>query len=428
LPGACNFSKKKFYKSALNPNCLIHTPTPPTLADCTAPKGYGRVNSSHASLTFFLFSDPFLKTFHILHSEAATGWGGQEIRVFQESQLLLERGHRVSIVCQPDSPLADRVSQFSHPDLTYFPLPMKRPFSLPTLLSLIKIIKSAQPDILHSHSSIDSWLIAIVGKFLGVPIIRSRHVKIPIRNHIFNRWLYAKAPSHILTSGMGIKKMVIEQAGVPTDKITSIPAGVDFRKFDFQISGEKIRDALGVSPHQPLIGKIAVIRGWKGYDYFIDSAPLVLEKFPEARFVIVGSGPGYESICARVKNHGLEKSIFVLGHREDIPEIMAALDIHCVASFAVEGTTQVIPQAFAMKTPVVSTRMDSILPILGNGERGILVELKDSQDMANGIMKLLNDPDLAQTMVEKAYTFCKKELGIDKMMDQTIAVYQEVCP
>jgi glycosyltransferase involved in cell wall biosynthesis len=367
-----------------------------------------------------------LKTLHVLHSEAAPGWGGQEIRIFQECQLLLERGHRVSIVCQPDSPLGQRCRQFSHPDLNYFPLIMKRSFSLPTLFSLIKIIKHSRPDILHSHSSIDSWLIALAGTFLGIPIIRSRHVMIPIRNHIFNRWLYAKAPSRVLTSGKGIAKMVSEHAGVSTDKIKSIPAGVDFRRFDFQISGEKIREELGVGPHQPLIGKVAVIRSWKGYNYFVDSVPLVLETFPDARFVIVGSGPGYETIHSKIVNQGLEKAIFMLGHREDIPEIMAALDIHCVASFAVEGTTQVIPQAFAMKTPVVATCTESIPPILGNGEWGILVEPKNPQDMANGIIKLLNDRELAQDMVEKAYNFCKKELSTDQMMDKTIAAYRDV--
>jgi len=367
-----------------------------------------------------------LKTLHVLHSEAAPGWGGQEIRIFQECQLLLERGHRVSIVCPPDSPLGQRCSQFSHHNLTYFPLPMKRPFSLPTLFFLIKIIRSAQPDILHSHSSIDSWLIALAGTLLGIPIIRSRHVMIPIRNHIFNRWLYAKAPSRVLVSGQGIAKMVSEHAGVSTDKIISIPAGVDFRRFNFQISGEKIRQELGIASHQPLIGKVAVIRSWKGYNYFVDCVPLVVEKSPDARFVIVGSGPGYETIHSMIKNQGLEKSIFMMGHREDIPEIMAALDIHCVASFAVEGTTQVIPQAFAMKTPVVSTRMDSIPPILGNGEWGILVEPKNPQDMANGIIKLLNDRELAQNMVEKAYNFCKKELSTDQMMDKTIAAYRDV--
>ncbi len=302
---------------------------------------------------------------------------------------------------------------------------MKRAFSLSALFSLIKIIKSSRPDILHSHSSIDSWLVAMAGKLLGVPIVRSRHVMIPIRNHIFNRWLYAKAPRRIIASGSGIVKMVSEHTGISPDKIASIPAGVDFRRFDFQISGEKIRQELGLTPHQPLIGKVAVIRSWKGYDYFVDSVPLVLEKFPEARFVIVGSGPGYESICAKVKNQGLEKSIFVLGHREDIPEIMAALDIHCLASFAVEGAPQAILQAFAMKTPVVSTRIDSVLPLLGNGEWGILVEPKNPQDMANGIMKLLNEPEFAQSMAETAYTFCKNELSVDKMMDQTIAIYHE---
>jgi glycosyltransferase involved in cell wall biosynthesis len=243
---------------------------------------------------------------------------------------------------------------------------------------------------------------------------------------MFNRWLYAKAPSCILTSGKGIADMVSEQAGVSPEKIKSIPAGVDLRRFDFHISGAKIREELGVNTRQPLIGKVGVIRGWKGYDYFVDSAPLVLESFPDAKFVIVGAGPGYEAIRTKIKNQGLENSIFMLGHRDDIPEIMAALDIHCVASFAVEGTTQVIPQAFAMKTAVVSTRMESIPPILGNGEWGILVEPKNPQDMANGILKLLNDQKLAQAMSEKAYTFCKKELSIDKMIDKTISVYREV--
>ena len=266
----------------------------------------------------------------------------------------------------------------------------------------------------------------MAGTLLGVPIIRSRHVMIPIRNHVFNRWLYAKAPSRILASGGGIVKMVSEHVGVSTEKLKSIPAGVDFRRFDFRISGNKIREELGITPNQPLIGKVAVIRSWKGYNYFVDSAPLVLEKLPDARFVIVGSGPGYESIRSRVQERGLEKVIFVLGHRDDIPEIMAALDVHCVASFAIEGTTQVIPQAFAMKTPVVSARTASIPPILGNGEWGILVEPKNPQDMANGIIKLLSEPELARSMADKAYIFCKNELSIDKMMDQTIAVYHEV--
>mgnify|MGYP001576839922 FL=1 len=201
-----------------------------------------------------------MKTLHILHSEAATGWGGQEIRIVQECQSLLERGHRVTIVCQPDSPLGEKCKQFSHPNLNYFLLAMKRPFSLLTLFSLIKIIRKSRPDILQSHSSIDSWLIAMAGTLLDIPIIRSRHVMIPIRNHIFNRWLYAKAPRRVLASGRSIVNTVSENTGISADKIISIPAGVDLKNFNFNISGEKVRNELGLSPHQPLIGIVSVIR------------------------------------------------------------------------------------------------------------------------------------------------------------------------
>ena len=157
----------------------------------------------------------------------------------------------------------------------------------------------------------------------------------------------------------------------------------------------------------------------------MDCAPLVLEQFPEARFVIVGSGPGYESIQSRVKNKNLENFIFVLGHREDIPEILGGIDIQVLASYAGEGTPQVIPQAFAMKTPIVATRVGSVPELLGHGERGILVEPKNPEDLAKGILKFLKDREMAQAVAEKAYSFCIKELNIEKMMEQTIAIYSD---
>ena len=200
---------------------------------------------------------------------------------------------------------------------------------------------------------------------------------------------------------------------------------MDFKRFDLNIDCSKIKKELKINSNQFLIGKIGVIRGWKGYDYFVDCAPLVLEQFPEARFVIVGSGPGYESIQRKVKNKKLEKYIFLLGHREDIPEIIGGIDIQVLASYSGEGTPQVIPQAFAMKTPLVATSVGSVPELLGHGERGILVEPKNSEDLAKGILRFLKDRQTAQAVAEKAYTYCLKELNIEKMIDQTIAVYRD---
>tara|TARA_Y100001934_G_scaffold96049_1_gene118609 strand:- start:458 stop:1573 length:1116 start_codon:yes stop_codon:yes gene_type:complete len=366
-----------------------------------------------------------LKTLHILHSEAATGWGGQEIRIFQECQLLLDQGHKVSIVCQPNSILRNRCKTISSQNFNCYALRMKNPVNLFSILSFSKIIKRARPDLIHTHSSIDSWLAGIVGKILGVPIIRSRHISIPIKKNFVNNWLYSNIPKKIITSGEAISKIVSSVPGVDRAKVKSISAGVDFKRFDFNIDCGKIKKELNINSNQSLIGKIGVIRGWKGYDYFVDCAPLVLEQFPEARFVIVGSGPGYKSIQSKVKNKNLEKFIFLLGHREDIPEIMGGIDIQILASYSGEGTPQVIPQAFAMKTPLVATSVGSVPELLGHGERGILVEPKNSEDLAKGILRFLKDRQTAQAVAENAYTYCLKELNIEKMMDQTIAVYRD---
>jgi len=366
-----------------------------------------------------------LKSLHILHSESATGWGGQEIRIFQESQLLLERGHRVSLVCQPTSYLCKKSLAISSPNFNCYPLLMKSTANPLSIVSIFKILKKTKADIIHTHSSIDSWLVCSVAKLSQIPVIRSRHISIPIKNMFPNNWLYSRIPRKIITSGEAISEVVKSVPGVNPGNVKSVSAGVDFRRFDFKINGIKIREELGVNPGQPLIGKIGVIRGWKGYNYLLEAAPIILKKFPDARFVFVGNGPGFEQTKSIAKSLGLEQKLTFLGHRDDIPEIMAGLDIQVLASFAGEGTPQVIPQAFAMKTPLVATRVGSIPEMLGQGKRGILVEPKNSVDLANGIINLIENPGIRNELAEKGYEFCRNELGVDRMIDETITIYEE---
>ena len=367
-----------------------------------------------------------MKLLHILHTEAAAGWGGQEIRVLQETRLLLERGHRVSLVCQADSPLEERARSISNSRFHLIPISMKSALSLWVFLTLYRYVSKNNLDVIHTHSSVDSWLGGVVGKLSGVPVIRTRHVSLPVNDFFPNHLLYSYIPQRILTSGNMISDIVKQVRCVDSNKVVSIPAGVDLRKFDSEISGEKIREELKVDSNQILIGKIGVVRGWKGHNYFLEAIPLILKKIPSARFVIVGDGPGFKEIKSKVKLAGIDNKVDLLGHREDVPEIMAALDVQVLASFAGEGTPQVIPQAFAMKTPVVATKIASIPDLLGQGERGILIEPENALSLAEGVLKLIRNPDIAKRLVENAYSFCLKELTVDKMMDSTIAIYEEV--
>lgn len=367
-----------------------------------------------------------MKSLHILHTEAAAGWGGQEIRVLQETRLLLERGHRVSLVCQADSPLEERARSISSSRFHLIPISMKSALSPWVFLTLYRYVSKNNLDVIHTHSSVDSWLGGVVGKLSGVPVIRTRHVSLPVNDFFPNHLLYSYIPQRILTSGNMISGIVKQVRCVDSNKVVSIPAGVDLRKFDSEISGEKIREELKVDSNQILIGKIGVVRGWKGHNYFLEAIPLILKKIPYAKFVIVGDGPGFKEIKSKVKLAGIDHKVDLLGHREDVPEIMAALDVQVLASFAGEGTPQVIPQAFAMKTPVVATKIASIPDLLGQGERGILIEPKNALSLAEGVLKIIRNSEVASHLVENASSFCLKELTVDKMMDSTISIYEEV--
>ena len=367
-----------------------------------------------------------MKLLHILHTEAAAGWGGQEIRVLQETRLLLERGHRVSLVCQADSPLEERARSISSSRFHLIPISMKSALSLWVFLTLYRYVSKNNLDVIHTHSSVDSWLGGVVGKLSGIPVIRTRHVSLPVNDFFPNHLLYSYIPQRILTSGNMIADIVKQVRCVDSNKVVSIPAGVDLRKFDSGISREKIRKELKVDSNQILIGKIGVVRGWKGHNYFLEAIPLILKNIPYAKFVIVGDGPGFKEIKSKVKLAGIDNKVDLLGHREDVPEIMAALDVQVLASFAGEGTPQVIPQAFAMKTPVVATKIASIPDLLGQGERGILIEPENALSLAEGVLKIIRNSEVASHLVENASSFCLKELTVDKMMDSTIAIYEEV--
>ena len=79
-----------------------------------------------------------------------------------------------------------------------------------------------------------------------------------------------------------------------------------------------------------------------------------------------------------------------------------------------------------MKTPVVGTRAGGIPEILGNGERGILVDIKSAYSLAEGILTLLQHPSKGQGFAEKAYRYCQKKLTVEIMIDKTIAVYEDL--
>lgn len=353
----------------------------------------------------------------ILHTEASWGLGGQEIRLVAEARWLLDHGWGALVACQPGSRL---MAEARAAEVPVVAVKMRNPFDLLAVRDLRKLMRARGVRLVHTHSSIDSWVATIAAKSLALPVVRSRHVSIPI---LRRRGLVYHLADRIIASGEAVGG-VVRTAGVRAQKIVSIPAGVDTRRFHAGVSGKAFRDELSLTG--PVVGLVAMLRGSKGHRFFLDAAREVLRAMPETRFLIVGDGIGYRDVKARVSDMGLERAVIMTGFRRDIPEVMAALDVLVLPSVKSEATSQVIPQALAVGTAVVATATGGIPEIIRDGETGRLVPPADSPALARAILSLLSDPPRARSMAAAGQALVLARYTVDEMMARTTRVYREL--
>lgn len=360
----------------------------------------------------------------ILHTESSDGWGGQEIRVFTEALHLSRRGHRVIIACPRESQLYGRTHRAGLPVVA---IPFKRAIGPRAVWHVYRALKREKVEILNTHSSVDSWAASFAGRLAGIAIVRTRHLSVPLRRNPFTKLLYSKLCDRIVTMGEAVRQLLIREAGVKPSKVISVPTGIDLEQFDsFRGGGEAVREELGIAKDIPLIGIVAVLRSWKGHRFFLEAVPLVLEKVPPARFLIVGEGPQQRNIQRWIEEMGLEETVVMTGHREDVPEVLAALDVVVSASTQAEGVPQSLVQALAMEKPVVATDVGGVGEIIRDRETGLLVPPANPKAMAEATLAILSDPEAARALGRRGRGLVERSYSLERMLDQVEAVYQDL--
>jgi glycosyltransferase involved in cell wall biosynthesis len=353
----------------------------------------------------------------ILHTESSLGLGGQEIRIMTEVRWLLAHGWDTLVACQPESRLLVEARAAGLPLVT---VKMRGPVDLRAIAALRRLMKERKVALVHTHSSIDSWVATLAAKTLSLPVVRSRHVSIPIARR---RALVYRLADRVLTSGDAIRD-IVRAAGVKAERIVSIPAGVDTSRFHPGVSGGAVRKELGLTG--PVAGLVAMLRGSKGHRFFLEAAREVLQALPETRFLIVGDGIGYEDVKRRVREMGLEQAVIMTGFRTDVPEVMAALDVLVLPSTKSEGFPQAVAQALAVGTPVVATATGGIPELIRDGKTGRLVPPADPHALAEAILSMLRDPDGARRLGRAGQALVRERYTIENMMAQTTRVYAEL--
>ncbi len=190
---------------------------------------------------------------------------------------------------------------------------------------------------------------------------------------------------------------MIELEGVPSERVVLVPNGPPERAR----AGTDIRAELGASGTAPLVGVVAGLRAPKALDVLIRAAKDVTQAHPEVRVVLVGEGEERNSLEALVRQLGLEDTVILLGHRSDVPDIIAALDVAvCCSDF--EGSPLAVMEYMAAGKPIVATAVGGLPELLRDGMDGLLVPPREPATLAIAISHLLGAREEAQTMGERA--------------------------
>jgi len=355
--------------------------------------------------------------------------GGTETQMVQTALRLRSTSHHVTVGClSAKGPLLEILQQAGIPVVEF---PKKKTLlsvnGIYQLMRLALFLRKGQFHVIHAH---DLW-----ANLLGVPagwlartpvIISSRRYLAdldwytPWRSKTI-RAIY-RLSTQVIVNSASVRRLLVERDGLPPEKIHVIYNGVDVRRFG---GARREREGLlgSFASGSKLIAVVAnMYSRVKGHAWLIEAARIVCRSVPSAKFVMIGDGAERPKLEEQVRQAGLEESFLFLGHRPDVPELLACCDLSVLPSEA-EAMPNSVLESMAAGLPVVAARVGGTPEIIVDGVDGLLVPTQDPQALAQAMLRILQDADFARRLSRAAQVKMQTHFGFDRLIAQLEQLY-----
>ena len=352
----------------------------------------------------------------VLHTEWSEGWGGQEIRIINEMKALRAYGVEVFLACRDHALIKQKAIENN---IQVFVLPFKGNADFITIFMLAYIIKKHSIDIVNTHSGKDTWVGGLAAKLAGVRFIRTRHLSNPIKASRLN--FINELADYIFTTGESIKSNMIRYNRINPEKIESIPTGVDDNLFNpIKYKRSECKKLFKIHQGYIAIGIIAVLRQFKRHDLFLRMAKKIIQTYPNKKFVfiIAGDGPQKENIISWVEDLGLSNNVILLGHVDQVAELLTALDFIVLSSDSKEGVPQSVIQSLMMNKAVVSSNSGSTEDLFYR-DNFELVKTRSANALFDGLTNLIKkDKEI------NSRNFIVSNFSLEVMARKILSIYK----
>ena len=368
---------------------------------------------------------------NILLLNSARKFIGEAAHCLALAREFTARGHRVWLGVRSGYELEQHAREEGH--CTVVPFAFSGSFSPASdardMMALRRLIRKEAIDVVHCHRGKDHWLAAAAVMFLrhAPPLVRTRHVVVPMATHWFNRWLLGRktrrviAVSNQAAAGMG---PMCDMLG---ERLRVIYSAADAQKFHPDRRSAAWRGEMGVADDGLLVGLVARLQNIKGQRQFLEAAALLAPRFSTVKFLVAGRGSDerFARLREMTTSAGIADRVIFCGWLDDIAASIASLDVSVVASLGSEGSSRITYESMASGTALVATTVGCIPEIARDGETALLVPPADSAALAQAIGRLLEDAPLRAGIASRALDYVRTHHNTDRWLNDTLAVYKE---
>lgn len=357
-------------------------------------------------------------------------WGGGAQHVVYMVSSHLRQAYDITVACAPGGLLIERLRSeeirvVEIPELVRLINPL---CDLCVLLKLYRWIRREHFDVVHTHSTKAGFLGRLAARLAGVPVVLfTAHGWAFTEGRAYWKcWLLAKIEhlvarftTKIVCVSRYDQELALKFGVADPKKLVVVHNGIDPQRF-VQANGSMVKEELGLEaiPVVTCVGRFA---------YQKDHLTLLktFQKLSNCKLILVGDGPLRPRVEAFVLRNRLQGQVIIAGERQDIPQILAASDIFVLSS-RWEGLPLTIIEAMMAGLPVVATRVGGVPELVEHGRTGLLVSAGNITMLAEALRQLLRDKALRQEMGKAGRKRALERFSLNRMLQETTNVYQEV--
>lgn len=338
----------------------------------------------------------------------------------------------------PEGSLEDQVTAL--PGLLTIVPSLVRPINpwLDTLAwcRLVRLFRQSSPDIVHTHSGKAGLLGRLAARRARVPVIvhtlhgpsfgpfQSEWRNAPLR---FAERLAGAYTTHFVSVAEALTRQYLAAGIGSPAQYTRIYSGFDLQPFLAAKNDLQLRAHYGLGPDDIVIGKIARLFRLKGHDDLLSVARTVVDRCPQARFLLVGGGEWRRRLEDRVGQLGLSRYVIFTGlvPPSQIPALIGIMDVLVHLSRR-EGLARALPQALAAAKPVVAYDLDGAGEVCLDGQTGFLVQPGNLRQLADRILCLAEGRALRERFGLRGRRLVRESFSSEKMVEDLYALYRRL--